>query len=167
MKREGHLSQRRCLIYISCQVMPCIRPRCVGFFPPPSSKSSASYISPSPTGIINRLRPHVRYRWRCHSTISSAVGSQSRSSGAVGEGMAQLTRHSEHQQEWWDKWSTRGPRSKNSITKLDNLHRSDQQRPKDCTPSSNPGYNNMMPWLEYRMQMLISQWGSWETTNQW
>lgn len=34
MKREGHLSLRRCLIYISCQVMPCIRPRCVGFFSP-------------------------------------------------------------------------------------------------------------------------------------
>lgn len=98
--------------------------------PTPSSKSSASYISRFPTGIINRLSPHVRYRWRCHLAISSAVGSQSRSLGDVGGGMAQLTHHSQHQQEWWDNRSIRGPWSNNSITKLDNLHRSNQQTPK-------------------------------------
>lgn len=58
------------------------------FFPTSSSccnsfKSLVSYISPPPNGAINRLHPHIHYRKRCHSAISSAVSSQSLSTEGI------------------------------------------------------------------------------------
>lgn len=83
------------LIYISCAF--CLGLMCwasawdvsfIFFFPTSSSccnsfKSLVSYISPPPNGAINRLHPHIHYRKRCHSAISSAVSSQSLSTEGI------------------------------------------------------------------------------------
>lgn len=82
------------LIYISCAF--CLGLMCWAsawdvsfiFFSPSSSccnrfKSLVSYISLPPNGAINRLHPHIHYRKRCHSAISSAVSSQSLSTGGI------------------------------------------------------------------------------------